>query len=229
MAHTERGRERIDPQIHERDLPGTPGDGTRTLDSLDELADAVSHCRRCSLWKTATQGVPGEGNPHADMMLVGEQPGDAEDIQGRPFVGPAGALLERALGDAGLDRRELWITNAVKHFKYELRGRRRLHAKPSIGEINACHWWLAEELRLIEPRLVVALGATAARSLFRRSVTITALRGTAHRLNETSSIWVTVHPSYLLRVPEEAVRRVEYTRFVQDLKDAKAWLQRRPS
>jgi uracil-DNA glycosylase len=200
-------------------------DGTRSLESLDELRAAVNGCRRCPLWRPATQGVPGEGDPHARIMLVGEQPGDAEDIQGHPFVGPAGALLQRALEDAGLDRGSLWISNAVKHFKYEQRGKRRLHKKPSIGETTACRWWLTEELRLVEPRSIVALGATAARSLVGRPVTIASMRGTAHALHD-AWLWVTIHPSFLLRLPDESTRHAEYARFVSDLKEVKAGQRR---
>jgi uracil-DNA glycosylase len=200
-------------------------DGTRSLETLDELRTAVNHCRRCPLWRPATQGVPGEGDPHARIMLVGEQPGDAEDIQGHPFVGPAGKIFDRALGEAGIDRDSLWISNAVKHFKYEQRGKRRLHKKPSIGETTACRWWLTEELRLVAPRVVVALGTTAARSLLGRAVTVSSMRGEPHA-HHGSWLWVTVHPSSLLRLPDEASRRTEFARFVQDLKDVKASLRR---
>jgi uracil-DNA glycosylase len=200
-------------------------DGTRPLERLEQLREAVNGCRRCPLWRPATQGVPGEGDPHARIMLVGEQPGDAEDLQGRPFVGPAGAMLARALDDAGLDRSSLWISNAVKHFKYEQRGKKRLHKKPSTGETTACRWWLTEELRLVEPRIIVALGVTAARSLVGRPVTISSMRGTPHALHD-AWLWVTIHPSMLLRLPDEASRRAEYARFVGDLKSVKAGLRR---
>jgi uracil-DNA glycosylase len=201
-------------------------DGTRTLGSLSELRSAVNGCRRCPLWRAATQGVPGEGDPHARIMLVGEQPGDVEDVKGLAFVGPAGAMLDRALHDAGLERSSLWITNAVKHFKYEQRGKRRLHKKPSIGETTACRWWLVDEMRLVRPRVIVAMGTTAARSLVGRPVTITAMRGTLHALHH-SWLWVTIHPSSLLRMPDPDSRRAEYARFVADLKEVKA-AQNRP-
>ena len=201
--------------------------GTRSLESLDQLRAAVNDCRRCPLYQAATQGVPGEGNPHAAMMLVGEGPGDVEDTEGHPFVGPAGAVLDRALRDSGIDRNAVFITNAVKHFKFELRGGRRLAVKPTVKEIAACHWWLAEELRLVSPRLVMALGATAARSLLGRTVTVSSLRGKPMPFSATLHVWVTIHPSYLLRIPDEAQRRGEYHRFVDELRDADAWLRAR--
>jgi len=175
------------------------------------------------LWKTATQGVPGEGKVPSALMLIGEAPGDSEDLQGHPFVGPAGGMLDRALTSAGLDRNSVYVTNAVKHFKFEPRGKRRLHVKPSATEIEACRWWLSQELRLIAPKLIIALGATAARALLGRVVTISEMRGTAVRLNERTHLWVTIHPSLLLRIPEEAQRRKEYDRFVQELRDAVEW------
>jgi len=153
-------------------------------------------------------------------MLVGEQPGDQEDLQGRPFVGPAGAMLDRALEEAGMDRKSVYVTNAVKHFKFEPRGKRRLHVKPGVVEIRACNWWLEEEIRLVSPKLVVALGATAARALLGRVVTIGQTRGSPLELTGTVSLWITVHPSALLRMPDETRRRAEYTRFVQDLAGA---------
>ena len=197
--------------------------GARTLRSVDELRAAVNECKRCSLWKSATQGVPGEGAAPSALMLVGEAPGDSEDLQGHPFVGPAGAVLDRALQDAGLSRQTVYISNSVKHFKFEPRGKRRLHLKPSAGEIEACHWWLAEELRLVAPKLVMALGGTAARALLGHSVTVSQMRGSPTRLSATTSLWVTVHPSFLLRIPDDAQRRREYDRFVRELKDATEW------
>jgi DNA polymerase len=159
-------------------------------------------------------------------MLVGEAPGDSEDLQGRPFVGPAGAMLDRALEEAGMDRKSVYVTNAVKHFKFEPRGKRRLHVKPGAGEIQACHWWLEEELRLVSPKLVIALGATAARALLGRVVTIAQTRGTALQLSATAHLWVTIHPSFLLRIPDESRKRAEYQRFVQELTDAHRWVSR---
>ena len=200
--------------------------GARTLVSQAELRSAVDECRRCTLWKATTQGVPGEGMVPSRLMLVGEAPGDSEDLQGHPFVGPAGAILDRALQDAGLGRDSVYITNAVKHFKYEPRGKRRLHIKPSASEIEACHWWLAEELRLVAPKLVMALGGTAARALLGHPVIVSQLRGSPTQLSATAHLWVTVHPSFLLRIPDDAQRRAEYGRFVNELKEAVAWIDR---
>jgi DNA polymerase len=200
--------------------------GARTLRSTDELRAAVNECKRCSLWKSATQGVPGEGPAPAALMLVGEAPGDSEDLQGHPFVGPAGAMLDRALQDAGLSRQTVYISNAVKHFKFEPRGKRRLHIKPSASEIEACHWWLAEELRLVAPKLVMALGGTAARALLGHPVTVSQMRGSPTPLSPTAHLWVTIHPSLLLRIPDDAQRRREYERFVQELKDATVWVEK---
>jgi uracil-DNA glycosylase family protein len=198
--------------------------GARTLKSTRELPEAVNACRRCALWKTATQGVPGEGKAPNGLMLVGEAPGDSEDLQGRPFVGPAGAMLDRALEEAGMDRKSVYVTNAVKHFKFEPRGKRRLHVKPNAVELQACHWWLEQEMRLVSPKLVIALGATAARALLGRVVTIAQTRGSPIPLSATTHLWVTIHPSFLLRIPEEARKRAEYQRFVQELTDARRWI-----
>jgi uracil-DNA glycosylase family protein len=178
--------------------------------------EEAMHCTRCHLYKCATQTVFGEGPLDARILFVGEQPGDQEDLAGRPFVGPAGQLFDRALGDAGLDRSATYVTNAVKHFKFERRGKRRIHAKPDAGEIEACRWWLEQERLLVRPPLTVALGATAARSVFNRIVTIGAMRGRAHPLPEGGEAWVTVHPSFLLRVRDDRER--EYARFVEDLR-----------
>jgi uracil-DNA glycosylase len=198
--------------------------GARTLTSTRELPDAVNACKRCSLWKSATQGVPGEGKAPNGLMLIGEAPGDSEDLQGHPFVGPAGAMLDRALEEAGLDRASVYVTNAVKHFKFEPRGKRRLHVKPSAGEIQACHWWLEEEMRLVAPKLVIALGATAARAVLGRTVTIAQTRGSAIPIGESRHLWVTIHPSFLLRIPDEMRKRAEYERFVHELRDATKWI-----
>jgi uracil-DNA glycosylase len=198
--------------------------GARTLKSTRELPEAVNACRRCTLWKTATQGVPGEGKAPNGLMLVGEAPGDSEDLQGRPFVGPAGAMLDRALEEAGMDRQSVYVTNAVKHFKFEPRGKRRLHVKPNAAELQACHWWLEQEMRLVSPKLVIALGATAARALLGRVVTIAQTRGSPIQLNDTTHLWVTIHPSFLLRIPEEARKRAEYQRFVEELTEARRWI-----
>jgi uracil-DNA glycosylase family protein len=217
------------PDTHESPARIEREDGAaigRHLNSIHELREAVDACRRCGLWKNATQGVPGEGPVKSELMLVGEQPGDAEDTEGHPFVGPAGAILDRALHEAGITRKEVFVSNAVKHFKFEPRGKRRLHVKPNIQEIEACRWWLAEELKFVQPRLVIALGATAARSLLGHTVTVSALRGLPTPFMEDTHMWVTVHPSYLLRIPDHTSQRAEYARFVEDLEGAKAWAKR---
>jgi uracil-DNA glycosylase len=174
------------------------------------------HCMRCDLYKCGTRTVFGEGPLDARILFVGEQPGDQEDLAGRPFVGPAGQLFDRALAEAGVDRARTYVTNAVKHFKFVRRGKRRIHDKPDGGEIAACRWWLQQELALIRPPLVVALGATAARSLFGKVVTISSLRGRGHALPEGGEAWATVHPSFLLRVRDD--KETEYEKFVDDLR-----------
>ncbi|MEA3035350.1 MAG: uracil-DNA glycosylase [Sphingomonadales bacterium] len=181
----------------------------------EAVREEARGCTRCHLYKHATQTVFGEGPVAAPLMFVGEQPGDQEDLAGRPFVGPAGQLFDRALGDAGIDRGQAYVTNAVKHFKFERRGKRRIHSKPDAGEIEACRWWIEQERAILRPTLTVALGATAARSLFGKAVTITATRGRAHALPEGGEAWVTVHPSFLLRVQDD--KEAEYARFVADL------------
>jgi uracil-DNA glycosylase len=199
----------------------------RTLVSMSELREATNQCRRCPLWRLATQGVPGEGPVPSPLMLVGEQPGDQEDLDGHPFVGPAGAILDRALYEAGVDRKQAYVTNAVKHFKFEPRGKRRLHAKPNAQEIQACNWWLSQELEHVKPRLVIALGATAARALLGHTVTISAMRGLPTPISPRTDLWVTIHPSYLLRIPDDVQQRAEYARFVQELEAAHEWVQTR--
>ena len=184
------------------------------------MRKAEAACRRCTLYKHAIQVVPGESPKHAALMLVGEQPGNDEDIAGEPFVGPAGRMLDRALIDAGLERRKIFVTNAVKHFKFELRGKRRLHKRPDANEIDACRLWQDFERKLVKPKLVVALGATAARSLLGRVVTISKLRGQPQTLEDGGQVLVTVHPSYLLRIRKKTVARAEYAGFVADLKHA---------
>lgn len=187
------------------------------------LRDEAMSCTRCHLYKHATQTVFGEGPVSASIMFVGEQPGDQEDLSGHPFVGPAGQLFDRALNEAGIDRSQTYVTNAVKHFKFEPRGKRRIHAKPDGGEIEACRWWIEQEQMLVRPKVTVALGATAARSLFGKVMTISRERGQAKRLpGDGGEAWITVHPSYLLRLPDEAARTSEFSRFVEDLRLAKA-------
>lgn len=184
------------------------------------LRDEAAGCTRCPLYKDATQTVFGEGPLDAAMVAVGEQPGDQEDLAGKPFVGPAGQMFDRALGDAKIDRTRVYVTNAVKHFKFEQRGKRRIHDKPNAGEIAACRWWIDQERALIRPKVTLMLGATAARSLLGRTITITRERGRAIELEDGSTGWVTIHPSFLLRMPDKAIAAEEYTRFVEDLKAA---------
>ncbi len=185
-------------------------------ESLSAVRISARHCKACPLWANATQTVFGEGPTRAGIMLVGEQPGDREDLAGRPFVGPAGRMLDRALAEAGLDRAGLYVTNAVKHFKNEPRGKRRIHKKPSDAEIDACHRWLERELELVEPRLIVALGATAARALMGRPTPIERNRGRLLERAGGGRVLITVHPSSLLRLPEE-YKAAAYRRFVADL------------
>ena len=186
---------------------------------LDAARARARDCTACELYKNATQTVFGEGPRDARVVIVGEQPGDQEDIAGHPFVGPAGRVLDKALADAGITRTRVYVTNAVKHFKNEPRGKRRIHKKPSDAEIDACHPWLEHELAAIAPPLVIALGATAVRGIFGRALPILANRGKLVELKPTTHVLITVHPSYLLRVPPEN-QDAEYDRFVTDLKAA---------
>ena len=189
-----------------------------TRGQLDEVRREAAACEACGLFRHATQTVFGEGAADARVMLVGEQPGDREDLAGKPFVGPAGQLLDRALVEAGVDRGTVWVTNAVKHFKFTQRGKRRLHQKPDRGEILACRRWLERELELLAPELVVALGATAAQALLGRTVTISKERGHWRELEAKRRLLVTVHPSYLLRIEDDEAQEREYQRFVDDLR-----------
>jgi len=175
-------------------------------------------CTRCDLYKFATQTVFGEGPLDASIIFVGEQPGDQEDLAGRPFVGPAGAVFDEALEKAGIDRSTVYVTNAVKHFKFIQRGKRRIHNKPDAGEITACRWWIDQERELIKPAVTVALGATAARSLVGKVVTIGKVRGVPLTLHDGSECWVTVHPSSILRMPDQDARHEARLLFVRDLK-----------
>jgi DNA polymerase len=197
-----------------------PGGNLRK--SWEALLEDARGCTRCDLYRPATQTVFGEGPLHASIMFVGEQPGDQEDIAGRPFVGPAGALFDQALEKAGIDRSTVYVTNAVKHFKFVRRGKRRIHNKPDAGEIGACHWWIEHERELVRPSVTVALGATAARSLIGKTVTIGKVRGEPLTLADGSECWVTVHPSALLRMPDPEARREGRALFLRDLKRIKA-------
>ena len=190
--------------------------------SLQQLAAAEAGCTRCPLYRDATQAVPGEGPHRAAFMLVGEQPGDKEDIAGKPFVGPAGRVLDQALHDAGIAREETFVTNAVKHFKHEMRGKRRLHKRPDNYEIERCRIWLDAERSLVKPATIVALGVTAARSLTGRTVTIGKVRGKPVDVGDGTRLVVTVHPSALLRIEDEDERHAAYRSFVADLKVAAA-------
>jgi len=188
--------------------------------SLAKIAIAAKECTACPLYKRATQTVFGEGPKHATMFMIGEQPGDYEDVAGKPFVGPAGKILNRALEDAGIERDEVYVTNAVKHFKWEPRGKRRIHQKPSARDIAACRPWLEAELRLVEPKLVVLLGSTAGQTIFGPSFRVMKQRGKVLSSRPAPKIVATVHPSSLLRQPDEASREREYQRFVADLRVA---------
>jgi DNA polymerase len=189
---------------------------------LEGVAAGVQLCTRCPLYRDATQGVRGEGPPSARLMFVGEQPGDQEDLEGRPFVGPAGKVLDRALAAAGIGREQAFVTNAVKHFKHELRGKRRIHKTPNRGEVEACRWWLDAERRIVRPRVIVALGATAAFAVFGKPVPIAANRGKALQLPDQAQAVVTYHPSFLLRLPDAAAKASAYAAFVEDLRFAAA-------
>jgi uracil-DNA glycosylase len=193
---------------------------------LETLREDAASCRACPLWKDATQTVFGEGPQRAEIMMVGEQPGDKEDLAGKPFVGPAGQMLDRALKEAGIDRSKVYVTNAVKHFKFVPRGKIRLHQKPNTAEIKACRPWYERELAAVRPTLVVALGATAAQSVFGKITTINKSRGRVIDLDDGTRALVTVHPSYLLRLPDQDAKIREYERFVDDLKIAAAMIDK---
>jgi uracil-DNA glycosylase len=196
------------------------------IKTLAQLRVAETECTRCNLYRYATQVVPGEGPSHAKFMLVGEQPGDKEDLAGKPFVGPAGQMLDRALDEAGIDRRRVYVTNAVKHFKFVPRGKIRLHQKPNTPEIKACRQWYERELATIKPALVVAMGATAAQCVFNKITPINRNRGHLIDLLEGVKALVMVHPSYLSRLPDAEAKAREYQRFVDDLKIAAQLLRK---
>ncbi len=203
---------------HLQDLSQPPPVKDAEEASLAEIARMIQACRHCPLWEHATCAVAGEGPADARIMIVGEQPGDREDIEGKPFVGPAGKLLDRALAEAGLDRGTTYVTNAVKHFKWTPRGKIRLHQKPGAGEIEACKPWLLAELGKIVPEVLILLGGTAARSLLGAGVQVSKMRGLVEAPHLAKRVVLTVHPSYLLRLPEEVKRREEYASFVEDLR-----------
>jgi DNA polymerase len=192
--------------------------------TLASLREAAQSCRACDLWQGATQAVLGEGPPTARLVLVGEQPGDREDIEGHPFVGPAGRLLDRALERAGIERSDVFITNVVKHFKYKQRGKRRIHQRPDAVEVAACRPWLDAELALIKPQALVAMGATAAQALLGRQIRVTRDRGRLIESDLAPLVSVTVHPSSILRAPDDESRRAEMELFVADLRQIAAAL-----
>ncbi len=204
------------PDTDEYARPATPPDSS----SLNDVREAASGCTACHLYKRATQTVFGEGPKHAPIMLVGEQPGDYEDVAGKPFVGPAGKIMDRALEEAGIDRKEVYVTNAVKHFKWEPRGKRRIHQKPNSREIAACRPWLEAELRLVKPKLLLCLGSTAGQTIFGPSFRVTRERGKVLSSKIAPKVVATVHPSSLLRQPDEESRQREYKNFVADLRVA---------
>jgi DNA polymerase len=225
------------PALAERASPATPNPSRRVLKAamrtsrdapydavaltdLSEVQAALQFCRRCDLYRDATQGVAGEGPQTARLMLVGEQPGDQEDLAGQPFVGPAGQVLDRALEAAGVPREATYVTNAVKHFKHELRGRKRLHKTPATGEVTACRWWLDNERHIVRPRVIVALGATAALSVTGKPTPVGKSRGRAIQLPDQAQAVVTYHPSFLLRAPDPDAKAKAFAEFVQDLKFA---------
>lgn len=195
--------------------------------TLPALRAAAAGCKACDLWKLGTQTVFGEGSATARVMMVGEQPGDKEDLQGRPFVGPAGAVLDKALSAAGIDRNDVYVTNIVKHFKWEPRGKRRLHKKPNTLEISACRPWLEAEIKVVKPEIVVLLGATAAQGIMGSQFRVTQKRGQWVQSNIAPLVMATVHPSSILRAPDDDSRHEEMRKFVADLKKIAAQLQQR--
>jgi uracil-DNA glycosylase family protein len=196
---------------------GTAVDLVPERPTVRTLQEAAAGCRACRLWRDATQTVFGEGTRAAEIMLVGEQPGDREDLAGRPFVGPAGRLLDQALEEAGIDRRKVYVTNVVKHFKFTRRGKRRIHKRPAADEIAACRPWLEAELEVVRPRILVCLGATAAQALLGRTFRVTKQRGEFVESDLAPLVTATIHPSAILRAPDEATRREEMEAFVRDL------------
>jgi DNA polymerase len=188
--------------------------------TIAALAEEAAHCTRCHLYKHATQTVFSAGPARARIMMVGEQPGDQEDLQGAPFVGPAGRLLDRALDEAGIDREEVYVTNAVKHFKFEPRGKKRIHKKPDRPEIEACKWWLERELKVLSPELIVALGATAGQAIYGRTVKVMSERGQIGEDPRGFRVLLTIHPSMILRVPDREAKERAFADFVRDLKKA---------
>jgi uracil-DNA glycosylase family protein len=205
--------------------PRTAAEFVPDRPTLTSVRRAAKGCTACDLYKRGTQTVFGEGASRTALMLVGEQPGDVEDLTGHPFVGPAGKLLDRALAEAGIDRSDVYVTNVVKHFKWEPRGKRRIHKKPNAGEISACRPWLDTEIELVQPRGIVCLGATAAQTLLGRQFKVTMHRGELLESPLAAVVMATVHPSSLLRAPDEETRRLETRRFIDDLRKARRALK----
>jgi DNA polymerase len=210
------------PKLAQKRGVPTPGEPVAELlpdrTTLPEVRSVAKLCKACDLYKRGTQTVFGEGPDRAEVMLVGEQPGDGEDVAGRPFVGPAGRLLDKALEEAGLDRRNVYLTNVVKHFKWESRGKRRIHQKPNSAEITACRTWLETEIALVKPHVLVCLGATAAQALLGRTFKVSRQRGEFVPSSLAPLVMATVHPSSILRAPDDESRREEMRRFVEDLR-----------
>ncbi|WP_163269901.1 UdgX family uracil-DNA binding protein [Chelativorans alearense] len=196
------------------------------LGPLKTAREEAADCTRCDLYKNATQTVFGEGGAKASVVFVGEQPGDREDIEGRPFVGPAGRLFDTILEETGIDRKKTYVTNAVKHFKFQSRGKRRIHSKPNAGEIRACRWWLGQELTMIQPDLAVALGATAVRALTGKALAVNTLRGSVVESAEGVPVFITVHPSSLLRIPDREARHTARERFAEDMRKVKTMMRK---
>ena len=195
--------------------------------SIPKLRDAAAECRACDLWKTGTQTVFGEGKQTSTVMFIGEQPGDKEDLSGRPFVGPAGALLDKALTEAGIDRTKVYVTNVVKHFKWEPRGKRRIHKKPNSEEIQACRPWLDAEIRVVRPRAIICLGSTAAQAVIGPKFRVSVQRGQFVKSDLAELVTATVHPSSILRAPTDEARHRETARFIDDLKKIRAAIEAR--
>ena len=202
-----------------------PNRSAASFISPETNAEAAFSCTGCELYKRATRTVFGDGSAHAEILFVGEQPGDQEDRAGHPFVGPAGKILDKALTETRINRTDVYVTNAVKHFKWEPQGKRRKHKKPSASEITACRPWLEAEVELLRPRVIVCLGVTAAQSVFEKAVQLNELRGMPCSTAIASKVFVTVHPSAILRQPAAAQREEEYRKFVEDLRGIKRFLQ----
>lgn len=211
--------------MRQRARRGAEAGDAEDFTSLSAAREAVQACTRCPLYRDATQAVFGAGAAHAKVMMVGEQPGDSEDLVGKPFVGPAGKLFDVVLEAVRIDREKLYVTNAVKHFKFVPRGKRRLHQTPNAGEVSACRFWLDREIALVKPGVIVALGATAARSLVGAGATISKLRGAPLAREDGRVVFVTVHPSYLLRLPNRAKAAAERSAFARDLAMIRAYAE----